>query len=199
LGRKYPNNQGLIFIISGPSGSGKTTLLNRLLRVPELRYRLGKSVSLTTRPRRSKEKEGRDYFFISQRRFLELRRSKKILEWTKYLGYYYATPKVFIESQFKKGRHPALCLDFKGAQKIKRLYPENTVTIFVMPPSLGALRGRIRKRCHKTAEGEIQRRVELAKRELLVARQYDYCLINRNLKQAAQQLKKVILTILLKP
>jgi guanylate kinase len=184
---------GLIFVVSGPSGSGKTTLLARLLEQGALRNKLVKSISFTTRPKRSGERDKKDYFFISQKKFQELRKAKKILEWTKYLGYYYATPKDFLERQLKNGRHAILCLDLKGALKIKQLYPENTVTIFVMPPSLRVLWERIRKRCQQTRKEEIRQRLQLAKFELLAKEVYDYCLVNQEIRKIVSQLRGVIL------
>jgi guanylate kinase len=84
-------------------------------------------------------------------------------------------------------------LDLKGASKIKRLYPKNTVTIFVMPPSLGALRERIKKRCEETKEDEIRKRLKLARREMLFSHRYDYCLVNKGLADTARNLKNIVL------
>lgn len=181
-------------MISGPSGSGKTTLARRLLNLKDLKPKLVKSVSFTTRPKRSEEKGGRDYFFLSQKQFQEKLKAKKILEWTKYLGYYYATPRDFIEQELKKGKYPVLCLDLKGALKVRRLYPKNTVTIFILPPSLASLRQRVRQRCSKTRSEEIARRMRLAKRELSKAALYDYCVANKFLGLAVKELKKIILS-----
>lgn len=191
--RSKEQKKGLIFVISGPSGSGKTTLLRHLLQDRELRGKLVKSVSLTTRPKRSGELDKRDYFFISRAQFLRERKAKKLLEWTKYLGYYYATPKGFIERQLNKSRHVVLCLDLSGALKIKRKYPKQAVTIFIMPPSQRALLHRITMRCNKTKEQEIKGRLQLAKQELSVVNRYDYCLMNKDLRQAVKQLKKIII------
>jgi guanylate kinase len=185
--------RGLIFIVSGPSGSGKTTLVGRVLEDGELKKRLVRSVSYATRPKRSGEKNGKHYFFISQTQFKQARKAKKILEWTRYLGYYYATPKDFFEKHLKKGKNIILCLDVKGAFRIKRAYPRNTVTIFVVPPSLGVLGERMRRRCNKTDSEEIRRRVRLAEDELLLAHRYDYCLVNKNLDKVAKELGAIIL------
>ncbi len=184
---------GKIFVISGPSGSGKTTLRDRLLRGRNFKGRLVKSVSLTTRPGRSRERDGKDYFFISAGRFRRYLKAKKILEWTRYLGYYYATPRDFVERQLNKSRHIILCLDFRGARQIKRAYPENTVLIFVAPPSLKELRERIKKRCAKTKKEEIQKRIRLARKEVLASRRYDYCLVNKDLPEAVKKLRNIIL------
>jgi guanylate kinase len=189
----HTKKQGLIFVVSGPSGSGKTTLLKKLLKDGRLKKGLIKSVSFTTRPKRSGEKDRRDYFFITKERFRQKLKAKKILEWTRYLGYYYATPRDFVEKELKKSRQVLLCLDLKGALRIKEFYPKNTVLIFIIPPSLETLRERIRARCNKTKKEEIRERLKLAKRELLVSSSYDYCLVNKNLQQAAEKLRKIIL------
>lgn len=188
---------GLIFIISGPSGSGKTILLKRLLKIRVLKNKLVKSISFTTRPKRWGEKNGKDYFFISEREFQQKRKEKKFLEWTRYLGFYYATPQDFIERHLKQGRHIVLCLDLKGALKIKRLYPDSTITIFVKSPSLEVLRQRIKKRSKKVKSAEINQRLSLAKKELAVASSYDYCMVNKDLREAVEELKEIIITSLI--
>jgi len=181
-----------IFVISGPSGSGKTTLVARLLKERALKRRLVKSVSLTTRPKRSGEREGRDYFFLTPEEFSRRLKAKKILEWTRYLGYDYATLKDFVEAQLAKGKHLVLCLDLRGAERIQELYPKNTVLIFVAPPSLEALWERIKKRCRKTKREEIKKRLRLARREVLAAARYDYCLVNADLRETLERLKQII-------
>lgn len=180
-------------MVLGPSGSGKTTLAKELLKDKTLNELLVKSTSFTTRPKRSAEGNKKDYFFISAKEFKQKLKAKKILEWTKYLGYYYATPKEFVEKQLKNKKNLLLCLDLKGANKIKQHYPDNSVTIFINPPSLGALRRRIESRCHKTRAEEVSLRLALAKKELQAAYQYDYCIMNKNLRQAIKSLKNIIL------
>lgn len=183
----------MIFVISGPSGSGKTTLRDVLLKDKKLKRLLVKSVSFTTRKARSKEVDKKDYFFISRRQFKRLLGLKKILERTKYLGYYYATSKDFVDKQLKSGRNIILCLDLKGALRIKKLYAENCTTIFILPPSIKALQCRIESRCSKTKKEEVRKRLELAKQELSEAKKYDFSMVNENLVQAVRELKGIIL------
>lgn len=192
-GRQTPNSKGLIFVFSGPSGSGKTTLRDTLLKDAKFKGRIFKSVSFTTRPRRTRERSKRDYFFISEADFQRARKEKKILEWTRYLGYYYGTSQEFVRRALSQGRNLILCLDLKGARRVKRLYPENTVSVFVLAPSLKVLRSRIEKRCQKTPEKETCRRLELAAKEMKAASSFDYRVVNNNLKQAVADLKGVIL------
>ncbi len=190
--KKARLQQGLVFVLSGPSGSGKTTLAQKALEDPELGKRLVRSVSFTTRVRRSGEKNGRDYVFISEDVFNRKRREKKILEWTKYLGYYYATSSEFIDKQRARGKHVILCLDFRGARKIKRVYPRDAVAIFIAPPSLNVLRKRIVARCSRTPAQEIERRVRMAAQELGNAAWYDYRVLNKDLPDAVDRIEKII-------
>ena len=185
--------RGKSFVISGPSGSGKTTLLKKVLQNKSLQNRFAKSVSVTTRPKRSGEREGKDYFFVKPREFRQLHKAKKILEWTRYLGYYYGTKKDFLEDRLSRGKHLALCLDLKGALRLKRLYPRNTVTVFIDPPSIKELRRRITGRCAKTRPEEVNKRIKLAVAELKNSPRYDYVLRNKNLTQAEGRLKGIIL------
>jgi guanylate kinase len=189
---KKNNLSGFVFVVSGPSGSGKTTLLKRLFQDRQLRKILAKSVSYTTRPARSKERSGRDYFFVREDEFEGLRRAKKFLEWTRYLGYYYATSKEFIENQLARSRNIVLCLDQKGARSMKRLYPGNAVTIFIAPPSVRVLQERIAKRCCKTKAEEIRQRLELAQKEVRQRCQHDHCLVNKDLARTVEALKQII-------
>jgi guanylate kinase len=184
--------KGKIFVISGPSGSGKTTLLESLLKHRELKGKLYRSISLTTRSRRHGERDGLHYFFVRREEFQKLLKAKKILEWTKYLGYYYATPRDFVDKQLGTGRNLALCLDAIGARKISKLYPRQSVTIFIAPPSIEELRKRITDRA-PTKRSELHKRLAIAKKEVLGAAKYDYCLMNDDFKQAVNGLKDIVL------
>jgi guanylate kinase len=187
------NKLGKIFVISGPSGSGKTTLLSRLIQDKKIAKTLVKSCSVTTRPKRSKEREGKEYFFVLPQEFRRLLKAKKILEWTRYLGYYYGTPKEPLEKQLAKGKNVGLCLDLKGARILKKLYPGNTVTIFVLPPALSVLKERIQNRCRHTNQREVTQRLRLARRELRAAGEFDHCVLNQNLQLALKELKEIYL------
>lgn len=140
-------------MISGPSGSGKTTLANSLLSDKMLGRALVRSISFTTRPKRTGEKDHKDYFFITKEEFQQKLKNKKILEWTKYLGYYYGTSREFVDGELQKGKSIVFCLDLKGAVKLKEIYPKETVTVFVKASTFDELRQRISKRCSKTKRG----------------------------------------------
>ncbi len=151
-----------------------------------------RSVSLTTRPPRSRERNGRDYFFITHKEFRRLRAAKKILEWTRYLGYYYATSRDAVERAFAMGRHVILCLDYRGVQQVRRAYAGDAVSIFILPPSIQDLERRIRSRCRSTRESEVARRIASARSELAHAADYDHRITNRYLPDALSQFRDVI-------
>lgn len=186
--------KGKLFVISGPSGSGKTTLAERILQDKRLKEFILRSISFTTRPKRKGEIDKKDYLFVSEDDFKERLKKKKILEWTKYLGYYYGTPREFVDSNLKNGRHILLCLDIRGAKKIKRMYPKDSVTIFIEPPSLKVLRRRLSSRSNLTKEGDIQERLKLAQEEMKESSHFDYCLVNQSLEKVTSLLKKIIFT-----
>lgn len=190
---KDKRKPSLVFVISGPSGSGKTSVVRELFKYKEFRKKFSRSVSFTTRPRRTCERNGKDYFFVGEERFKDLIRSKKILEWTRYLGYYYGTSRDFIDGKLAKGRHVILCLDLKGALSLKRKYPGRTVTFFIAPPSFGELEKRITGRCARTRKEEIKNRLKLARKEVKSAQDYDYRIENKELSKAKTELKKIIL------
>jgi guanylate kinase len=183
---------GKIFVISGPSGSGKTTLAASLLEQPDLRGKLCRSISVTTRSPRSGERNKRDYFFISKAEFKRRLKAKKILEWTTYLGYYYGTDKDFVEDRLLRYKGIVLCLDVVGAMRLKRMYHMRAVTIFVLPPSRKELYRRIRQRSSSTPEHEIAGRLAVAREEIKAAKDYDYRLVNRDLTKAIERLKKIV-------
>lgn len=190
--KKTQKNPGKVFVLSGPSGSGKTTLLSGLIRDRNLKYKLLKSISLTTRPKRPQERSGKDYFFVKKEQFIKLLKAKKILEWTRYLGYYYGTPKELVDRKLKLGKSIGFCLDLKGARALKRIYPKQAVTIFVKPPSINTLKKRIEQRCASADKVETSKRLTLARKELRAAESFDYVVPNTDLKEAARKLKGII-------
>jgi guanylate kinase len=188
---KRQTKLGKIFVISGPSGSGKTTLLTSLIQDKKIAKLLVKSCSITTRPKRSQEREAKEYFFVSTLEFKRLLKAEKILEWTRYLGYYYGTPREPLEKQLEGGKSVGLCLDLKGARMLKKIYPVNTVTVFVLPPSLSVLKQRMQNRSRQTNQLEVKQRMRLAGRELQAAGKFDYCVLNQNLAVALKELKNI--------
>jgi guanylate kinase len=179
--------KGKLFIISAPSGSGKTTLCERLVK--KMPY-IVRSISLTTRSPRKGEKERRDYYFVTRQEFEKQKRRKNLLEWARNFGYYYGTPKDKVLRLLADGTDVILAIDVKGAMKIKKLYPEG-VFIFILPPSMPELRNRLRRR-KRDINLEIDKRMEVAKRELSYLPRYTYGVVNDNLKRATDKLKAIV-------
>lgn len=182
----------MIFVVSGPSGSGKTTLIKKVLQKRAFGDNLTRPVSFTTRQARCGEKHGRDYFFVSKKEFFKKRKNKEFLETTRYLDTYYATSKKIIDGILKRGKDVILCLDTRGSRSVKKLFPNKSVHIFILPPSRKALRQRLHTRASEKYE-QIKERLGVAKEELRWARNYDYRILNHSLKEAAENLRKIIL------
>ncbi len=172
-----------IIIISGPSGCGKSTLITMLLaEFPALRF----SVSHTTRPRRPNEVDGRDYHFVDREAFSRLVRNNRFAEWAEVHGHSYGTSWKEIRAKSAGGRTLVLDVDVQGARSIKNRFPE-AMGIFVVPPTLAALKKRLRSR-QERLDGEARRRLGAALKELRAYRMYDYVIVNDELASALADL-----------
>jgi guanylate kinase len=179
-----------IFIVSAPSGCGKTTLCKKLLQD---RLNLSDSVSVTTRPPRRGEIEGKDYFFVSGEKFRSMVSKKELLEHEENFGFFYGTPKKAVLDLLKKGKSVLLSIDVKGAEKVRRLYPDKCVLVFIMPPSISVLKKRLESR--KTdAASSISERLKIARREIRHKDRYDHVVVNDSLDAAYKKLKEIILS-----
>lgn len=181
-----------IWIVSGPSGSGKTTLCDALLKDPFWGRRLLKSVSYTTRPKRSGEVEGKDYVHISREKFMEFLRRRSFLEHERIFDHYYGTPKKAVLDAAKAGRGLILCIDVKGARTVRRFFKQKAVSIFILPPHLEALTQRLRARSTESKK-DIEKRLKRVKIELSQAKEYDYCVVNDDLGEALARLKAIFM------
>ena len=182
------SRRGTLFVVSAPSGAGKTTLCREVrVRVGELAY----SVSYTTRAPRPGEVAGTDFHFVSEDRFRELRDHGEFAEWAQVHGNYYATSAAAIDAALSKGRDVLLDIDAQGAAQLRSRYPE-AVLIFIVAPSMADLEQRLRER-RSDAEREIQRRLQRAREEISLWKQYDYLIVNRDVKDAVDQLDAIIL------
>ena len=183
-------SKGKIFVISAPSGSGKTTLCKRLLKECK---NLVVSKSFTTRPLRKGEKNKRDYIFVSKKEFEAARKNGEFLEWAKVFDNYYGTPEEFVEKKIAIGKSVLLIIDVQGAFQVKKKRPGATL-IFIFPPSLGELKKRlIARKTDNTAE--IKSRLKIARREMALAKRYDYQVINDDLDRAVDRLKKIVSSV----
>lgn len=179
--------RGVLFILSAPSGCGKTTLSKMLV---QSNIGLINSISMTTRRSREDERDGVDYFFVEEKEFKKAIVKKEFLEWTKNFGFYYGTPKRFIMDNLKKGQDILLSIDVKGAIKVKKLY-KDAILIFLLPPSLEALKKRLKERMTDSLI-EIKKRLKIAEKEISYLPKYDYSIINDNLKRAKSELESII-------
>jgi len=180
-------NKPKLFVFSAPSGSGKTTIVKEVLNsFPNFVF----SISATTRKKRPNEKDGVDYFFITEKEFLERIEKNKFVEWEKFYDYYYGTLKSQIDDNIKNGRHTVFEVDVKGAISIKKYYPE-AVLIFIAPPSIEELKQRLIKRNTETEE-DLKKRIERAEMELSFKDKFDYVVSNSDLEFAKKEVKKII-------
>jgi len=180
-------NKGDIFVISAPSGTGKTTLVRLLLsRFPTLSF----SISYTTRLPRPGEVDGQHYFFVSEKEFKRSIARGEMLEWAKVYGHYYGTPLHFVKEKIAAGKDVILDIDIQGAQEVKKKIPE-AILIFIIPPSWEELQRRITNRSTDSLE-VIKKRLKAARKEIKVARVFDYIVINDILENALQELTSII-------
>jgi guanylate kinase len=176
-----------VFIISAPSGAGKTTLLRAALeRLPDLRY----SVSYTTRAPRAGEVNGRDYTFISSAEFEDGIREGRWAEWAQVHGNYYGTSAEVLSQALAEGHDILLDIDVQGAQQICNCFPQS-VTIFIMPPSLDVLEARLRTRGTDGPEA-IALRLRNARGEMTQKGRYRHVIVNDILSTAVQELVAII-------
>ena len=179
--------RGYPIVISSPSGGGKTTLVHRILAdMPKAAY----SVSVTTRPPRTGERNGRDYFFVSKPAFERMVRKHELAEWAGVHSHLYGTPKKFLDAKITLGYFPILDVDVQGALQLKKKYPAG-VYIFLIPPTLRELARRLRER-HTDSPEVIKKRLQAAKRELAVAQKYDYVVLNDDLDAAVERVKTIL-------
>jgi guanylate kinase len=180
-------SQSLLIVLSAPSGGGKTSISKRLLQVdPDL----VRSVSATTRLPRKLEKHGQDYYFLNLQEFKRLLRQNRFLEWARVHGHYYGTLRAEVKKKRAQGRDVLLVIDVQGGLQVKRMDPA-AVLIFVKPPAFTELANRLRHR-DTDSDQTIQERLQNARREMRVARQYDYVVVNERLYQATRQVRAII-------
>lgn len=179
--------KGNLFVVSSPSGGGKTTVLGAALRRdPGLRY----SVSATTRPPRPGERDGVDYFFLDAEDFDRRIKGGGFLEWAEVHGHRYGTPVEPIWGWIEEGRDVLLDLDVQGALDVKRSVPRS-VLIFLLPPSLAALRERLERRGTEHPDA-VRSRLAAAETEMAHSERYDYLLFNDRLEDAVECLLAVV-------
>lgn len=184
-----------MFIFSAPSGAGKTTIVQRLLKkLPNLEF----SISATSRPIRNNEINGTDYYFLSVEDFKQKIAQHEFVEWEEvYKNRFYGTLKSELTRIWEKGNHVIFDVDVVGGLNIRRLYPDEALSIFVMPPSVEELEKRLRLRSTDSNE-DIEVRVAKAKNELTYANQFDVTILNEELEKAIVDAENKILQFIQK-
>jgi guanylate kinase len=177
--------QGKLIVFSAPSGSGKTTIVRHLLKQDELNLEF--SISATSREKRGEEIDGKDYYYMSTKEFKNKIKADEFLEWEEvYRDNFYGTLKTEIERIWAMGKHVIFDIDVSGGLRIKRKYPEQTLAVFVKPPSIDELKIRLKKR--KTeSEDKINMRVAKASAELATAPLFDVIIENDTLNHALNE------------
>ena len=182
-------SRGSLFIVSAPSGAGKTTLCRKaVLSLPDLVF----SVSYTTRQPRQAEINDRDYTFISRQEFSAMADKGEFIEWAEVHGEFYGTSRKRLDSLTDSGNDVILDIDTQGAMQIKQRYDEGTY-IFILPPSLGVLKERLKNRMTDSKEN-IEKRFRRAIEEIKTFHMYDYVIMNNVLEVALREFEAVILS-----
>ncbi|MEG6509699.1 guanylate kinase [Methyloligella sp. 2.7D] len=180
--------RGLMLVLSSPSGAGKTTLARRLLESDD---DIAISVSCTTRAPRPGEEEGKDYYFVSRERFLEMQAEDAFLEWAVVFDNYYGTPRRPVEKALAAGRDVLFDVDWQGARKLRDKAAADVVSVFVLPPSANALEERLTRRAQDHPE-VVQKRMRGATNEIQHWDEYDYVIVNSDVDHSLSCLRSVL-------
>ena len=180
--------RGLMLVLSSPSGAGKTTL-SRMLLAADTSVEL--SVSVTTRPRRANEENGRDYHFIDAAQFRKMIANNELLEWAEVFGNLYGTPRAPVEQALEAGRDVLFDIDWQGTQQLREKARGDMASIFVLPPSIGELERRLHTRALDD-ENVIKSRMAKAGDELSHWAEYDYVIVNDDVDQALAKVRMIL-------
>tara|TARA_B100000686_G_C16445998_1_gene789502 strand:+ start:101 stop:655 length:555 start_codon:yes stop_codon:yes gene_type:complete len=178
-----------IIIISSPSGAGKTTICKKILKKIK---NIELSVSYTTRAKRQKEKEGKDYYFINKKKFNSLKRKNFFIETAKVFDNYYGSPKSNITNAFKNNNNILFDIDWQGAKKLRKLYNHKIIIdFFILPPNKKELKVRLEKR-GRDNKNEIKKRLSLALSEISHFKEYKHVLINDKIIKTVKNIIDII-------
>lgn len=183
-------NKGKLIVFSAPSGSGKTTLVRHLLKQEELNLEF--SISATSREKRSNETDGKDYYFLDAQAFKNRIKNDEFLEWEEvYRDNFYGTLKTEVKRIWAKGKNVIFDIDVSGGLRIKRKFPDQTIAIFVKPPSIDELKIRLKKR-QTESNDKINMRIAKASAELATAPLFDVIVVNDDLENALAESYKLV-------
>ncbi|MCL8008716.1 guanylate kinase [Gelidibacter japonicus] len=183
-------NQGKLIVFSAPSGSGKTTLVKHLLKQEELNLEF--SISATSREKRNNETDGKDYYFLDAQEFKNRIKNDEFLEWEEvYRDNFYGTLKTEVKRIWAKGKNVIFDIDVSGGLRIKRKFPDQTIAIFVKPPSIDELKIRLKKR-QTESNDKINMRIAKASAELATAPLFDVIVVNDDLDKAFAESYKLV-------
>jgi guanylate kinase len=183
-------DKGKIVIISSPSGGGKTSICHKLLSPTRRKQGWRFSISYTTRQPRANERNGREYYFVTDKEFTALKKEDAFAEACRVHLYQYGTPRGPLEETLKKGGVMILDVDVQGAQKLKKEYPQ-AITVFILPPSKRELHRRLKRRGTETA-AQLALRRENARKEMKLYRRFEYTVINDDLTGAVKRVLAII-------
>jgi guanylate kinase len=183
-------NKGKLIVFSAPSGSGKTTIVRHLLKQDKLNLEF--SISATSREKRGEEIHSKDYYFLSASEFKNKIKNDEFLEWEEvYRDNFYGTLKTEVERIWAKGKHVIFDIDVSGGLRIKRKFPEETLAVFVKPPSIDELKIRLKKRKTESPD-KINMRIAKASAELATAPLFDVIIENDNLDKALKEAETIV-------
>ena len=180
--------RGLMLVLSSPSGAGKTTISRELLKSEP---HLSMSISVTTRPARPAEQDGKDYFFIDEARYHTMVAEEALLEHARVFDNFYGTPRSHVEKELSQGHDVLFDIDWQGTQQLKASARDDLVSIFVLPPSLSELARRLRSRA-QDSEDVVQRRMDRASHEMSHWPEYDYAIINHDVDESLAKVKAIL-------
>jgi guanylate kinase len=180
--------RGMMLVLSSPSGAGKTTLSRMLLEVDPA---VDLSVSVTTRPQRPGEVDGRHYHFIDRTRFDAMVRDGELLEWAEVFGHRYGTPRTPVEAALARGSDVLFDIDWQGTQQLREKVRSDLVSVFVLPPSMPELERRLKTRAQDQNDIILTRMAKAAD-EMSHWAEYDYVVINRDLDRAFSELRAIL-------
>ncbi|HEX4042163.1 MAG TPA: guanylate kinase [Xanthobacteraceae bacterium] len=188
LGRKTVARRGLMFVLSSPSGAGKTTLSRMLLQSDR---RITLSVSVTTRPKRPGETDGRDYHFIDRHRFDAMVKKGELLEWAEVFGHCYGTPRRPVIEALRGGRDVLFDIDWQGTQQLHEKARDDLVSVFILPPTVAELARRLKRRA-QDSKTVIHGRMAKAAGEMSHWPEYDYVIVNRDKAEAFAEVRAIL-------